>query len=254
VRLWPRPSDGEILQSYDSYLPLAPGKVQAWETMMAPVIRVSRDLVEARASTGGRRLLDIGCGHGFFLREMASRGWAVEGIEVSAAGRAYAAERLGFEVHAGPLEAAGLPAESFDVVTLFYVIEHVTDPIGCLNEVRRILRPGGLMLLRWPHSTPIIRLLGPLARWLDLYHTPYHLYDFSPKTIRRLLHLTGFEGIETLIGGHTRPEGMGGRASAWAFGALGEGLLSLSRGKVLLPGVSKTTLAYTARERKGIAR
>lgn len=246
VSLWPRPSAEEILRGYVDYLPVEPRKVHEWETMMAPVIRTSRELIESRASTQGRRLLDVGCGHGFFLREMASRGWVVEGIEVSPAGRSYAEGRLGLKVHPGPLEEASLPEQSFDVVTLFYVIEHVHDPVGLIRAVRRVLRPGGMVLLRWPHSTPIVKLLGPFSRRLDLYHTPYHLYDFSPRTMSRLLRLCGLERVETVIGGHTRPSGLIGRTASRFFGVMGEGLFRLSTSAFLLPGVSKTTLAFKA--------
>lgn len=244
VALWPRPSALEAIGLYEDYLPVEPRKAREWEAMMMPVIRASRDLIESRASTGGRRLLDVGCGHGFFLKEMASRGWHVEGIEVSPAGRSYAEGRLGLRVHPGPLEEAGLPEQAFDVVTLFYVIEHLHDPVGLVRAVCRLLRPGGMVLLRWPHSTPIVKLLGPLARGLDLFHTPYHLYDFSPRTIRKMLELCGLERVQTLMGGHTRPRRLPGRAASWLFGNLGEGLFRASMGAALLPGVSKTTVAF----------
>ena len=92
------------------------------------------------------------------------------------------------EVFAEPLKNLQLPGDTFDVVTLLYVIEHVLEPLDLLKAVKRILKPKGLVLLRWPHSTPIVRLLGPLSRKLDLYHTPYHLYDFSLKTIENSSH------------------------------------------------------------------
>ena len=146
-------------------------------------------------------------------------------------------------VHSRPLEDLGLHENAFDVVTLFYVIEHAINPPVLLAEVKRVLKPGGLVLLRWPHSTPIIRILGHFSRKLDLYHTPYHLYDFSPKTIEKLLVLIGFYKIQTMIGGYTSPSPRLARWASAAFGQLGEALYFLSCGNILLPGVSKTTLA-----------
>jgi len=243
VLLHPRPTQRALLENYEDYLPVQPEEINRWGMMMKPVIRRSADLIESGSKSGKGRLLDIGCGYGFFLHEMKSRGWQVEGIEVSRTGRRYARDKWDVPVHSRPLEDLGLPENAFDVVTLFYVIEHVLDPPVLLAEVRRVLKPGGLVLLRWPHSTPIVSVLGPFSGRLDLYHTPYHLYDFSPKTIDKLLVLSGFCRIQTMIGGYTRPSPRLARWASTAFGQLGEALYFLSCGNILLHGVSKTTLA-----------
>lgn len=213
--------------------------------MMKPVVVRSADLIESKAGNRKGRVLDIGCGYGFFLQEMKSRGWQVEGVEVSAAGRDYTRGQGDIHAHAEPLEKLGLPKSSFDVVTLFYVIEHVLDPLSVLREVKRILTPGGLILLRWPHSTPIVKILGPLSKKVDLYHTPYHLYDFSPQTMEKMLILCGFRQIETRIAGNTRPARGCNRWASLVFGQAGQGLCTLTGGRLLLPGVSKTTLAFS---------
>jgi SAM-dependent methyltransferase len=213
--------------------------------MMNPVVLRSADLIESKGGRKKGRVLDIGCGYGFFLQEMKSRGWQVEGVEVSGAGRDYIRGQGDIPVHAEPLEKLCLPTSSFDVVTLFYVIEHVLDPLSVLREVKRILMPGGLILLRWPHSTPIVKILGPLSKKVDLYHTPYHLYDFSPRTMEKMLLLCGYRGIQTLITGNTRPARRCNRWASLVFGQAGQGLCALTGGRLLLPGVSKTTLALS---------
>jgi len=179
----------------------------------------------------------------FFLQEIKSRGWEVLGIEISEVGREYTRDKWAIPVHSQPLEDLSLSSNLFDVITLFYVIEHIIDPLALLKEAKRILKPGGLVLLRWPHSTPIVKMLGPISKKLDFYHTPYHLYDFSPKTIKRLLILSGFEKIETTIGGYTLPAQRSSRWPSIIFGQLGEALYRLSGRNILLPGISKTTLA-----------
>lgn len=244
VSLHPRPTPQELMRNYQNYLPIQPEETSRWQIMMKPLIAKSAKLIESRTRTGRRRLLDIGCGYGFFLQEMRSRGWQVQGIEVSQVGRQYAQGKWGIQVYSQPLEELALPENSFDVITLFYVIEHVHDPLGLVIEVKRVLKPGGLILLRWPHSTPILKILGPMSRKLDLYHTPYHLYDFSPKSIKQLLALSGFKEVETMIGGHTRPFQRLGRWASIVFGQLGEALYLLSGGNMLFPGISKTTLAF----------
>jgi SAM-dependent methyltransferase len=232
------------MKNYEDYLSTQPEEISKWETMMKGVVRKSADLIESCSKTGKGKLLDIGCGYGFFLQEMRARGWQVKGIEISRQGRQYARHTWGLEIFSHPLENLQLPENTFDVVTLFYVIEHVLEPLDLLKAVQRVLKPGGLVLLRWPHSTPIVKLLGPLSRKLDVYHTPYHLYDFSSETIKKLLKLAGFSSVETTIAGYTLPSGRLSRWTSMLFGCFAEILSSLSHGKVLVPGVSKTTLAY----------
>jgi 2-polyprenyl-3-methyl-5-hydroxy-6-metoxy-1,4-benzoquinol methylase len=230
------------MHNYDAYLPDDTAAIRQWEKLVTPVVDVSAELIADRMPKTGR-LLDVGCGFGFFMERMWRAGWSVEGIEVSATGRCYARQRWGFDIHPQPLEELALAKHRYDVVTLFYVIEHVDDPIRVLKTVNSILKPGGLVLLRWPHTTPIVKLLRPWAHRLDLYHTPYHLYDFSPTNMTRLLELTGFSAIETVIGGHTHPNHRLSRWATTAFGRLAQALYTVSKGRWLLPGVSKTTLA-----------
>jgi len=244
VSLHPRPTPRQLIEYYQEYLTDRPTDIGQWKAMMRPVVTKSADLIASRSRTDGKNILDIGCGYGFFLGEMKSRGWNATGVEVSKTGRHYARRKWKVEVFSEPLEKLALQERSYDVITLFYVIEHVFNPIGLLMEVNRLLKPGGLILLRWPHTTPLVRILGPLSRKLDLYHTPYHLYDFSPKTIEKILHLTGFNSAETMIAGHTLPADRLSRWSSIISGRLSQIVSSLSRGKVLLPGVSKTTLAF----------
>jgi SAM-dependent methyltransferase/uncharacterized protein YndB with AHSA1/START domain len=242
VYLWPQPSPGEIIDAYEEYLPADDVEIAHWRRMMQPVIRRSADLICGAKPDGGR-LLDIGCGYGFFLAEMARRGWRTQGVEIASAGIRHAREKLNLAVASQPLEHLDWPANRFDAITLFYVIEHLGDPAATLAILRRWLKPDGVLLLRWPHSTPIVRLLGPLAGRLDLYHTPFHMFDFSPSTIRTLLVRCGFDRINTTIGGYTLPSGAAARLCSRLFGGLALAGERLSGGRLLLPGVSKTTLA-----------
>ena len=244
VSLYPRPSVDDLLTSYATYLPDRADEIASWKKMITPVVETAAALVDAHKHADGARLLDIGCGHGFFLDKMARKGWAVEGIEVSRPGREYARKTLGLSIHSKPLEDMAFANERFDVVTLFYVIEHVHDPGMLLKEVFRILRPGGMVLLRWPHSTPVIKILGPFAKRFDIYHTPFHLYDFNPGAMQQLLKQSGFTGVQNMIGGFTLPGKRFFRWSSVIFGQLAEALHFFSAGRCLLPGVSKTTIGY----------
>jgi len=244
VSLHPRAIAQELIKNYEDYLPVHSEEIDKWKKMMNPIVNKSADLIESKINTGMGRLLDVGCAYGFFLHEMKSRGWQVEGVEISGTGRQYSQDKCGVHVYSQPLEYLDIPENSFDVVTMFYLIEHVNNPLVLLREVNRILKPGGLILLRWPHTTPIVRILGPLSRKLDIYHTPYHLYDFSPETMKILLSITDFKNVETIIGGYTIPDRRMYRWASMIFGGLGEALYFLSGKNILLPGVSKTTLAF----------
>ena len=244
VSLYPRPTPQMLKEYYRNYLPDNHEDIRKWEAMIRPVVTQSADLINFRSRTNGKKMLDVGCGHGFLLKEMKARGWDVEGLEVSQTGREYALRNWNIPIYSEPLENLGLPSGTFDVVTLLYVIEHIFDPLSLLSEINQVLKPKGLILLRWPHTTPVVKILGPLSNKLDIYHTQYHLYDFSPKTIEKMLFLAGFKSVETIISGHTMPPDRLGRWSSTVFGKLSDFLFYFSKGKILLPGISKMTLAF----------
>ena len=248
VSIYPKLSEIGVLNNYEAYLPTDILEIRKWEKMMRPVIETSVRIIRSRTKIDHGRLLDIGCGFGFFLNAMKQNNWEVAGVEISKGGRQYARDHYDIDIYSKPLETLSLPDNYFDAVTLFYVIEHVADPITVLNEVNRILKPGGLVLIRWPHTTPIVKLLGPLSKHLDLYHTPYHLYDFSKQTIKQTLTLSGFTGIETLVGGYTLAPDWINRWPSIIFGLTGEIVFRLSGRKLLLPGISKTTVALKSSE------
>jgi len=243
VFLHPQPTSEFLHQHYQDYLPDDQEGVESWRRLMIEVWNRSGRLIQQLFPIPGR-LLDVGCGYGFFLERMALCGWQVKGIEISAKARRYAREVLRLEVSEKALPRPDWRDGSFDVVTLFYVIEHLADPLSTLRETHRLLRPGGLLLLRWPHTTPLARMLKPWADHLKLYQAPSHLFDFSPATLGMMLRRSGFQAIRTTVSGWTRPKARGALLAGTFFGAVGEQLARLSGDRLLLPGVSKTTLAW----------
>lgn len=236
----PRPPPAHRANHHHDYLPADPGAIDAWGDMMAPVIKRSVALVAGECPPPAR-VCDVGCGYGFFLEALRARGYAAAGCEVGAPGLAECARR-GLEVRATLLEDADWPAAHFDVVSAFYVIEHVFDPRAFLQACHRLLRPGGLLVLRWPHSTPLVRLTRPFVD-LRLYDLPSHLQDFAPRTLARLLGEVGFARVRHHVGGFTRPAAWHARVASAAGGWIGEVLATVSGGRWLLPGISKTTTA-----------
>ncbi len=216
IYLNPRPTAESLLQFYQHYLPEEGSSIESWQKMMEPVLQRAAHLLQQHKREGS--LLDVGAGFGFFLKEMKDRGWEVAGVEISQKGMDYARNVLGVAIHHGPLEKVGFPRNHFDAVTAFYVIEHLPDPMVFLKECHRILKPGGILLLRYPHTTPIKKFLHLFGIKNRLYDLPAHLSDFSPETIQRCLERTEFESCQHLIGGYTIPNGLGKRMSSFLFG------------------------------------
>ena len=145
-----------------------------------------------RAESGAQpvRLLDVGCGSGTLLGLMKQRGFEVMGVDFSSEAARIAGAQNGVNVVVGSLKDAGFAAESFDVVTLFHVLEHVTNPRDVLMEARRILKPNGRLVLQVPNiQSWQFRLFG--AKWYGL-DIPRHVIDYSKQSVCRLLNESGF--------------------------------------------------------------
>ena len=139
------------------------------------------------------RLLDVGCGIGTEVRIARDRGWRATGIEL-AEGSLRIAREQGLEVLGEPLGQAALAPASFDVVTVNHALEHIPSVRPMLGEVRRVLRPDGLLfvsvpnLAAWQHRTRLDRL--------GLAFSDDHYLFFTPATLRRLLADAGFTVVE----------------------------------------------------------
>jgi 2-polyprenyl-3-methyl-5-hydroxy-6-metoxy-1,4-benzoquinol methylase len=141
------------------------------------------------------RLLDVGCALGFMLQEAKAAGWDATGVETSEFAARYATEHSGCTVHTGTVENAALHSDSFDVVTLMDVIEHVAEPRTLLCEIYRILRPGGVLFIVTPNfGSLFVQLYGLRAYgvWPD-----QHVVYFQPSTMARMLRDVGFNRVIT---------------------------------------------------------
>ncbi len=135
------------------------------------------------------RLLDIGTAGGAFLGVASCRGWEVLGCEPNRWMAEWGSDHYGIDIKAGTISDLSLPDAEFDVVTLWDVLEHTPDPMAVLQECRRILKPGGLLVVNYPDIQSLVaRLMG--RKWVFLLSV--HLYYFTPATLRAMLEKTGF--------------------------------------------------------------
>jgi 2-polyprenyl-3-methyl-5-hydroxy-6-metoxy-1,4-benzoquinol methylase len=135
------------------------------------------------------RVLDVGCGDGRLLEQDLRAGWEGVGIDFSQRAVARGKER-GLDVRLGALDEVSLPSESFDLVRLSHVIEHVPDPRDLLRRSYELLRPGGRVHVVTPNfASPLARLAG--RYWYDL-DPPRHLVLFTPRVLRDAAEGVGF--------------------------------------------------------------
>jgi SAM-dependent methyltransferase len=165
-----------------------------------------RRLFTLRRLKRGGRLLDVGCAAGFFLVE-AQAGFRVRGVELSEFASRFARDEFGLDVVTGTLHEAAFDKASFDLVTLWDVIEHVPDPAAVLSEVARVLAPDGRAVL----TTGDIGSAYARSRGADwhLMTPPWHLYFFSRATMATLATKAGLRVV------HIAARGVAGDG-AWA--------------------------------------
>jgi 2-polyprenyl-3-methyl-5-hydroxy-6-metoxy-1,4-benzoquinol methylase len=188
----PRWDSSLVNESYSvvedpTYVEEREGRVLTFSRNLAPF----ENLLAPNSPT--RRLLDVGCHIGVMIELAQARGWEAWGVEPSL----WAAEQArarGLHVVTGTLATAPIPENYFDVVTMWDVIEHLTDPAAEIRHVHRVLKPGGVFAI---HTIDIestfARVMG--ARWPWLMEM--HLYYFSPRTLSKMLAQNGFRLIRS---------------------------------------------------------
>lgn len=192
----PQPSDGELASIYGSDYFLGgdtPAGRESAGRMKSATARHYLDLLGRYRGGHGGRLLEVGCGQGHLLAEASRLGYDVTGVDVSPSA-ADAAGRLlgdGGRVLCGQLDDLRLPPGSFDVCVLADVIEHVRDPVAFLQAVRRLLAPGGSVLIATPSlDSWSARLLR--QDWMEW--KPEHLTYFDRNTVQNALFKAGYRG------------------------------------------------------------
>lgn len=188
--LHPRPTATEVRSYYPSqYYGATGAKFEPLTEWMVCVIGARHARQLTKGLPAGARVLDFGCGRGVLLKALLDRGYEAHGTEVSRHAAEGADPRAQIRI-ANNLVNANYPDEHFDQIIVWHVLEHLTNPRETLQEMRRILRPGGRIVVAVPNfASWQSQLFGAAWFHLDL---PRHLFHFTENSLQRLLTETGF--------------------------------------------------------------
>lgn len=182
------PSEEELLEyysgDYDRTAYFSPVTEKRYNELL--------DSFETYKRTG--RILDIGCGYGFFLETAKKRGWEVYGTEVSREA-CDKCEAKGIKMHYGKFETCDFEDGYFDIVVSFEVIEHLQNPQEIIKCTNRVLRSGGLLYLTTPNFNSYLRYR--LKSNYDVIDYPNHLSYYTAVTLRLLVEKFGFKTLST---------------------------------------------------------
>ncbi|MBF0508463.1 MAG: glycosyltransferase [Deltaproteobacteria bacterium] len=173
-------SDSENNVGYQNYGAMEPELVKTFQ----------RRLREIQGFIRGGRLLDVGCGYGYFLQAAQPIFSECRGLDV-APEACEQVRRRGFPAFCGELDEAPFENEQFDLVAMSDLFEHIYRPQDFLDQVKRVLKPDGLLYLTTPNMAGLLaRVSG--RRWVS-FKLPEHVVYYTPASISKILSLAGFE-------------------------------------------------------------
>lgn len=200
----PRMSEQELVDFYSDksyFINESGGRVlSGYENYFAQCTQNLRDeyfaLVEHYARTRPGTYCDVGCGPGGVVKVAQQKGWDATGVEVSS-WAVDEARKFGLTIHHGTLLDARFPSNHFDAVSMFDVLEHLTAPREYVQEIYRILKPGGVLVIETPNVD------GFFARCVyreeaDLVKPHAHVCLYGPRSVKHLLAPVGFAAIRIM--------------------------------------------------------
>ena len=190
----PRVNRETLEEGYvETYYP--PDKVERIHTDSMEWLQMTERLTELEKQLQVKgRLLDVGCGIGTFLHLARERGWEPQGVDPSKSGSTFAQEIHKLDVQCGNVFDADFPSAHFDAITLYHVLEHISELNPFLSELRRVLKPQtGTLVIEVPNGEGLQSRLQK-ADW-PYVHPRDHLYYFSAYSLPRLLRRHGFRDI-----------------------------------------------------------
>lgn len=189
VRLEPVPTHAELAGYYSQdYYAYQPAKQEnRLKKILKKQLKTRIDTHDPEFPQPGE-FLDIGCGSGEYLHKFHAKGWEVRGVEPSAFG-AQEGRRAGLNIFQGTLVEASLPTNAFDYVRSNHSFEHMPNPTEVLDEIYRILKPGGKLFIGIPNIDSLpFRIFGRYWWYLG---APVHTYNYTVSTISTLIEQAG---------------------------------------------------------------
>lgn len=195
----PRLSESDLPNLYGTYYPRKSIGVADVAQEALKVSRAFAGLVRWWNGTGnqgqyrvraGETLLDVGCGSGTSLLEAKALGATAYGVEADPNVKPIA-EALGLDIHFGRLEDKPFSDQSFDLVVMNQVIEHLPAPDQALRMLNERMKPNGRMVLVFPNIGSLWRRIAG-NRWIN-WHIPYHLHHFDRQSFERMVQQCGLE-------------------------------------------------------------
>jgi 2-polyprenyl-3-methyl-5-hydroxy-6-metoxy-1,4-benzoquinol methylase len=170
------------------------------EKFLSPVTVKSYNIIldEFEKYRKNNRILDVGCGVGFFLEQAKNRGWDVYGTEYSKKAIEICREK-GIDMKEGVLVSDDFDISDFDVITSFEVIEHINNPVDEIEEIKKLLRKGGLFYCTTPNFNSLLRFY--LKDAYEFINYPEHLSYYTKTTLTSLLQNAGFKKKKILTTG-----------------------------------------------------
>ena len=182
-------------ESYISHSNTQKGFInQLYHLVRSITLNSKKSLVKQLTAMDKGNIADIGCGTGAFLHTMKQAGWQITGLEPDATARKNANNLFGIDPLASH-EIFTLPEASYDAVTMWHVLEHVHQLHEYIDQIKKILKPGGKLFVAVPNYTS--NDAGHYQQYWAAFDVPRHLYHFSPASMKLLMKQHGMEVMAT---------------------------------------------------------
>jgi 2-polyprenyl-3-methyl-5-hydroxy-6-metoxy-1,4-benzoquinol methylase len=194
----PRPDEKEFSDLYDK---------NYFESHYDNGLKIGSDEMQRRISQQGHRIrffrrykkrgriLDIGCGQGYFLLACQRLGYVVEGMDISDESASYVRNELKIPVATGSIKDTKFQSNSYDVITMWHFLEHVPNPKIYIDKARQWLKNDGFLVVDVPNYEGF-DAQADLRNWPN-WDLPYHLYHFTARNLTVILEQHGFKIIRT---------------------------------------------------------
>lgn len=224
----PRPNTEELQNFYSQYfskdenMEEIENTAKIWQRAMSKMFANDLERINTyfpNLNPSDLKALDVGCGFGFFTKILKENGWQATGCDLSESALKYGREKLHLDLTLGDLQEIPYAKESFDVITAWFLLEHVQHPVKILGRAYELLKPGGIIAVRVPNfgffklfillkkinwfpfvKTFVRAMRKETSEEHTLFHAvgaPEHLYGHTSRSLKKMYEKAGFVNITT---------------------------------------------------------